>query len=182
MATNAEYQARIQSYDRSQLLNLWDHIQRNETPDWEPGRALEYLVIRAFELENAEVAYPFTVQMGGTIVEQIDGAVHTNGLSCLIECKDQSGNVSIDPIAKLKNQLSRRPGAAIGSMFSSTSFTEATVYLSQYNMNQTVLLWNSDDIAYGLTHQFMGRGLFSKYWYCVQTGKTDYNLLLEGVT
>jgi hypothetical protein len=49
-------------------------------------------------------------------------------------------------------------------------------------MNQTVLLWNSDDITYGLTHQFMGRGLFSKYWYCVQTGKTDYNLLLQGVT
>ena len=168
-------------FDRSQLLTLWDHIQNNDTPDWEPGRALEYLVVRAFELENAEVAYPFTVQMGGTIVEQIDGAVHTSGLSCLIECKDQAGNVNIDPIAKLKNQLSRRPNGVIGSMFSSTSFTEATVYLSQYNMNQAVLLWNSDDITYGLTQQFMSRGLFRKYWYCVQTGKTDYNLLLEGV-
>ncbi len=58
-------------------------------------------MIRSFELEGAEVAYPFVVQMGGTIVEQIDGAVHTNGLSCLIECKDQVGNVNIDPIAKL---------------------------------------------------------------------------------
>ena len=90
--------------------------------------------------------------MGGTIVEQIDGAVHTNGLSCLIECKDQAGNVNIDPIAKLKNQLSRRPNGVIGLMFSSTSFTEATVYLSQYNMNQTVLLWDGDDIDYGLTN------------------------------
>ena len=58
MATNAEYQARIQGYDRSQLLTLWDHIQNNDTPDWEPGRALEYLVVRSFELESAEVAYP----------------------------------------------------------------------------------------------------------------------------
>ena len=138
-------------------------------------------MIRSFELEGAEVAYPFTVQMGGMIVEQIDGAVHTNGRSCLIECKDQAGTVNIDPIAKLKNQLSRRPNGVIGSMVSSTSFTEATVYLSQYNMNQAVLLWNSDDITYGLTQQFMSRGLFRKYWYCVQTGKTDYNLLLEGV-
>ena len=138
-------------------------------------------MIRSFELEGAEVAYLFTVQMGGMIVEQIDGAVHTNGRSCLIECKDQAGNVNIDPIAKLKNQLSRRPNGVIGSMVSSTSFTEATVYLSQYNMNQAVLLWNSDDITYGLTQQFMSRGLFRKYWYCVQTGKTDYNLLLEGV-
>ena len=88
MTTNAEYQARIQTFDRSRLLTLWDHIQRNETPDWEPGKALECLVIRAFELENAEVTYPFSVQMGGTIVEQIDGAVHTNRLSCLIECKE----------------------------------------------------------------------------------------------
>ena len=166
MATNAEYQSRIQTFDRSQLLTLWDHIQNNDTPNWEPGRSLEYLVVRAFELEGAEVAYPFTVQMGGTIVEQIDGAVHTNGLSCLIECKDQAGNVNIDPIAKLKNQIARRPSGVIGSIFSSKSFTEATVSLSQYNMNQAVLLWNSDDITYGLTQQFMSRGLFHKYWYC----------------
>ena len=179
MTTNAEYQARIQTFDRSRLLTLWDHIQRNETPDWEPGKALEYLVIRAFELENAEVAYPFSVQMGGTIVEQIDGAVHTNGLSCLVECKDQAGNVNIDPIAKLKNQLSRRPSGVIGLMFSSTSFTEATVYLSQYNMNQAVLLWDREDINYGITQQFMCRGLFKKYWYCVQSGQPDYSLLLE---
>ncbi len=131
MTTNAEYQSRIQSTDRwrsltfgeSQLLNLWEYIQRNETPDWEPGRALEYLVIRAFELEGAEVAYPFAVQMGGTIVEQIDGAVHTNGLSCLIECKDQAGNVNIDPIAKLRNQLLRRPPAVC--MHSSMNICDA---------------------------------------------------------
>ena len=180
MTTNAEYQARIQTFDRSRLLTLWDHIQRNETPDWEPGKALEYLVIRAFELENAEVAYPFSVQMGGTIVEQIDGAVHTNGLSCLIECKDQAGNIGTDPVAKLKNQLSRRPSGVIGAIFSSTSFTEANVVLSQYNMNQAVLLWNRDDITYGLTQQFMSRGLFKKYWHSVKTGQSNYSLLQAG--
>ncbi len=118
MTTNAEYQSRIQSYGRPQLLTLWDHIQRNETSDWEPGRALEYLVIRAFELEGAEVAYPFAVQMGGTIVEQIDGAVHTNG--------------------------------------------------------------HRDDITYGLTQQFMGNGLFKKYWHSVKTGQSNYSLLQAG--
>ena len=69
--------------------------------------------------------------MGGTIVEQIDGAVHTNGLSCLIECKDQAGNVNIDPIAKLRNQLLRRPPAVCGILFSTSGFTEATEILTQ---------------------------------------------------
>ena len=57
-----------------------------------PRSPLEYLVIRAFEVEGAPVTYPYTVFVGGTVVEQIDGAVYTDGLSCLVECKDQIGN------------------------------------------------------------------------------------------
>ena len=178
MTTNAEYQARIQTFDRSQLLNLWDHIQNNDTPDWEPGRALEYLVIRAFELEGAEVAYPFVVQMGGTIVEQIDGAVHTNGLSCLIECKDQAGNVNIDPIAKLRNQLLRRPPAVCGILFSTSGFTEATELLTQYSTQPAIMLWNGADLDYALQHQCLRRGLVKKYQKFAERGLSNYSLLL----
>ena len=106
-------------------------------------------MIRSFELEGAEVAYLFTVQMGGTIVEQINGSVYTNGLSCLIECKDQAGNVNIDPIAKLRNQLLRRPLAVCGILFSTSGFTEATEILTQYSTQPAIMLRNGADLNYG---------------------------------
>jgi hypothetical protein len=74
MATETDYQQRIAAYGHTQLLTLWEEIQADDTPGWEPGKAFEYLVIRAFELEGATVTYPFSVRLGGTIVEQIDGA------------------------------------------------------------------------------------------------------------
>jgi hypothetical protein len=51
-------------------------------------------------------------------VEQIDGVVYSDELACLVECKDEAGKVNFEPIAKLRNQLLRRPGAAIGMVFS----------------------------------------------------------------
>jgi hypothetical protein len=53
MPTEIDYQQRIAAYDRVQLLNLWAQIQAGETPDWAPGKAFKYLVMRAFELEGA---------------------------------------------------------------------------------------------------------------------------------
>jgi len=75
-------------------------------------------------LEGFDVTYPYSVRVGGTIVEQIDGAIYTDGLSCLVECKDQDSNIAIDPVAKLRNQLLRRPAGAVGVVFSTTGFME----------------------------------------------------------
>jgi hypothetical protein len=105
MPTEVDYQQRIAAYTYPQLLELWAQVQAGETPGWNPGKAFEYLAIRAFELEGAAVSYPFSVNLGGTVVEQIDGAVYSDGLSCLVECKDQEGNLAIDPVAKLRNQM-----------------------------------------------------------------------------
>jgi hypothetical protein len=58
MPIEIDYQQRIAAYDRRQLLNLWAQIQLGETPDWAPGKAFEYLVMRAFELEGAAVTHP----------------------------------------------------------------------------------------------------------------------------
>ena len=63
MPTEAEYKQRIADYDSPQLLELWSQIQARDTPNWEPGRALEYLIIRAFEIEGATVTYPFSVRL-----------------------------------------------------------------------------------------------------------------------
>src|SRR5947209_18388617 len=105
MPTSSEYQARIGAHGWGELQTLWNAIERRDTPGWETGKALEYLVIRAFELDGAQVRWPYAVQLFGEDVEEIDGVVYYAGLSCLAECKDLSENVAIGPIAKLRNQL-----------------------------------------------------------------------------
>jgi hypothetical protein len=53
----------------------------------------------AFELdpdESATVRYPYEVRLFGEKVEEIDGAVHLQGLSCLVESKDWGKNVEIE--------------------------------------------------------------------------------------
>jgi Restriction endonuclease len=176
MPTEIDYQQRIADYDYPQLLALWEEIQAGETPGWSSGKAFEYLVVRAFELEAAAVTYPFSVQLGGTVVEQIDGAVYSDGLSCLIECKDQDGNIAIDPVAKLRNQMLRRPAGVIGLVFSTAGFTDATKILARYSANQAILLWNGLDVQYALSRKQMRVGLMKKYRYCVERALPDYSL------
>lgn len=176
MTTAAEYQQRIATYDRSRLLELWRQIEASNTPDWEPGKALEYLIPRAFELEGASVTYPFIIQMGGTILEQIDGAIYCDGFACLVECKDQADNIAIDPVAKLRNQLLRRPAGVIGLIFTTTQFTQATQILAQYNANQAILLWEGSEIDYALQNHCFRRGLIQKYRYCVERAAANYRI------
>ncbi|MDM8551931.1 restriction endonuclease [Desulfobacterales bacterium HSG2] len=83
-------------------------------------------------------------------LEQIDGVVYTEGLAFLVECKDQAENVNIEPVAKLRNQLSRRPPATMGMVFSRSGFTESAVMLEQKTSPQRILLWEGYEIAYAL--------------------------------
>ncbi|MDF5728392.1 MAG: hypothetical protein PUP92_10225 [Rhizonema sp. PD38] len=108
MTTATEYQHRIATYDYPSLLDLWNQIQAGDTPDWESGKAFEYFLLRAFELECASVTYPYTIQMGGTMLEQIDGAIYCDGFACLVECKDQHNNVAIEPVAKLRSSAAEK--------------------------------------------------------------------------
>ncbi|WP_292834774.1 hypothetical protein [Nostoc sp. JL33] len=63
MTTDAEYQARIISYDWDNLMILWSEIKaRNTSNFWDAGKALEYLILRAFQLDGGEVAWPNTVK------------------------------------------------------------------------------------------------------------------------
>jgi hypothetical protein len=174
-----EYQKKIAGYNWDSLLNLWKGIESSNTPGWEPGKALEYLILRAFQLEAVEVTWPYSVRVEGEEIEQIDGVVYSDGLACLIECKDTSERVSIEPIAKLRNQLLRRPANAIGSVFSRSGFTEPALTLSQFITPQTVLLWSGEKIAYALKNQCFRQALIKKYRFCIESGITYYNIKVE---
>ncbi len=131
MPTAEEYENRVRPYDWDEVIALWQTIVARETPDWEAGKALEYVIMRAFQLDGAEVIYPYRVLMAGEETEQIDGLVYADGLSCLIECKDLTSKVNIEPIAKMRHQLLRRPSSPIGAVFSRSGYNETALILAR---------------------------------------------------
>jgi len=174
-----DYTRRINAYERTDLIKLWNAIKDGETPDWEAGKALEYLCLRAFQLEGAEIKWPYQVLVDGEELEQIDGVVYVRNLACLIECKDHKTRVNFEPIAKLRNQLLRRPSGVIGSFFSVSGFTDPAVTLARFTAPQTILLWNGDELEYALQKQHIIEGLIAKYRYCVEHGLPNYNIRLD---
>ncbi|MEE3717587.1 restriction endonuclease [Tumidithrix elongata RA019] len=183
MATPAEYEIKIKSLQWDGLRSLWDDIENRNTPDWESGKAFEYLVLRAFQLDGAEVRFPYSVRLFDEEVEQIDGAIHSNGISCLVESKDFSDNtkVNIAPIAKLRNQLLRRPATAVGLVFSRTGFTDPARNLSRFLSPQAILLWDGDEIKYGLENEKICELLALKYRVCIEYGLSDYNIIARNI-
>jgi hypothetical protein len=178
LATAAAYQARIELFQWADLRSLWAAIERRDTPDWEPGKAFEYLVLRAFQLDGADIRWPYSVRLFDEELEQIDGVIYYSGLSCLVESKDfVKDAVDTAPIAKLRNQLLRRPSGTLGAMFSRTGFTGPARNLSYFALPQTILLWNGREIQYGLEQETIGRSLTLKYRACVEEGLTDYNTM-----
>ncbi|MDM8551930.1 hypothetical protein QUF72_17735 [Desulfobacterales bacterium HSG2] len=57
MDSNIEYEKKISEYNRNALLKLWRLIEAgtSDKDGWMPGRAFEYLILRAFQLDGAEV-------------------------------------------------------------------------------------------------------------------------------
>jgi hypothetical protein len=182
MTTNAEYKARISGYDWDNLITLWSEIEGGNTSGWDAGKALEYLVLRAFQLDGAEVTWPYSVPSDENLpVEQIDGVIYADGLACLIECKDTSDKANVEPIAKLRNQLLRRPGTTIASIFSRNGFTKSAITLSNFIAPQTILLWRGEEIKYSLQNNYIRRALIQKYRYCIENGMNYYDITTEAV-
>ncbi len=180
MATSAELEVRIkQITDWNGLRALWSGIQTGNPAGWEQGEALEYLVVRAFELdpeEKVHVRYPYEVSLFGEKVEEIDGAIHLTGLTCLIESKDWGKNVAIGPIVKMRSQLLRRPAGTIGLMFSKRSFTTPAKYLAHFTMPQAVLLWSEYDLQVAMDEGRICRLLRLKHRVSCEDGIPDYDL------
>lgn len=181
MPTEAEYVLQIRDHSLSALLELWDSIRLGQDLDgWADGRALEYLVLRAFELEGAGVEYPFRVELDKEEIEQIDGVVYADGMSCLIETKDTATAVNVEPIAKLRHQLLRRPTGTIGVVFSRSGFTTPAKTHARFMAPQTILTWDGAEIDFALRRNHMIQGLVAKYRYCVRFGLPD--LILSDAT
>ncbi len=182
MPTDATYVEMISQHDRAGLCDLWEAIVEGNTPGWGPGKAFEYLVIRAFQMEDAHVRWPYKVRAegeSGDVLEQIDGAVYADGLACLVESKDTKERIDIEPIAKLRNQLLRRPGSAVGIVFSRSGFTDPALALARFAAPQTVLLWYGDELAYALYKERMRASLLDKYRFCIEQGLPSYNTTVE---
>jgi hypothetical protein len=67
-----------------------------------------------------------------------------------VESKDETADIAIAPVAKLRNQLLRRPSGTIGLLFASGRFTPAAALLAHFTLPQTILLWSRDDVEYCL--------------------------------
>ena len=178
-----ELEARARAMDRSALQKFWDQLVRGPVPKWGPGKALEYFVVRAFELEGAEVTYPFSVRLaltGGASaeMEQLDGVVRVEGLWCLCEAKDTAAPQSVESIAKLRNQLQRRPAGCVGIVVSPHGFTDAAKLATNFMGDQAILLWTGTDVDWALKHGF-GKALVRKYRFAVEYGLRDYVLTEE---
>ena len=147
---SVDYVAQAQALDWSGLDTLWAQISARATPGWESGMAFEHLILRAFELSNAEVIWPYAVSLkgGGQAVEQIDGMIQVDHITCMIESKDKGVAINVEPLAKLRSQLMRRSAGVIGSVFSFSGFTEPARTLAQFMFPQAVLLWTGEEMTH----------------------------------
>jgi hypothetical protein len=143
-----EYVRRVRALDAAGVWALWASVQTGVPVEgWPPGRLMEHLLLRAFELEGAHVSWPYEVRLGQVMLEQIDGAVHFEGLSCLIECKAWHFKpVDILPIIKLKTRLMRRPGSALGAVFCAGIFSADALTTVHLLSPANVLLWHGGEI------------------------------------
>jgi hypothetical protein len=164
-----DYVERVRRLDWHGLRALWRRIEAGTT-GWPPGKAMEHLVLRAFELSGAQVRWPYRVYIGGELVEQIDGAVYVDSLCCLVECKDTRARTDAHALATLRNQLLRRHAGAIGLFFSRAGFTGAASTLAQYLAPQTILLWTGVETDAYLEQENFCAVLRSKYRHSVETG------------
>ncbi len=109
------------------------------------------------------------------LLEQIDGAVHAVNLSCICESKDQAKPMNVDSIAKLRNQLLRRPSSAVGLFFSRSGFTDSALTLARFMSPQIILLWVEEEIDYCVRNGTFLRFLDMKHRHAIEEGMPDFN-------
>lgn len=169
------YKQRADAYSWREIATLWDQVKAGETPDWDNGKALEYLVVRAFRLSGLQVEYPYDVPPGGKPIEQIDGLVYLGELAFIIECKDTKDAVDMEVIAKVCNRLARRPPTTMGCVFVAGSFSTSALLLADLTTPHRVTLWTQDDIEASFRASDFKATLEKKYRYLCQFGLVDHS-------
>lgn len=160
MAAEDKYIKEISKYNQHGLFKLWkEHLDNSldatQNEFWRDGKLMEYVVLRAFELEGAIIRWPYSIWMDGIQLEQIDGAITIGNQILLIESKDKDRGLNIEPIAKMRNQLLRRPSSVIGCVFSRNGYSEPAMALSRYMAPQTILLWDGNELCFCIEHKMM---------------------------
>ncbi len=175
---SGEYQRRVLALGHEELVALWSGLRVGVMPvEWPPGVLLEYLILRAFQLEGAEVTWPYRVYRKGVLLEQIDGVVYFDGVSCLVECKDVTRPVETIAIVKLKSQILRRPRTTLGALFCTGEVSEAAFTLVEMLPPPDVLLWEGAEIDLALRGQRLLEGMRMKLRHAVETGFVDLKLV-----
>ncbi|WNG38838.1 hypothetical protein F0U61_38085 [Archangium violaceum] len=178
---SGEYQRRVLALEHDELLLLWRDLLEGVSPaGWPGGVLLEYLILRAFQLEGAEVTWPYRVYQDGLLLEQIDGVVYFDGVSCLVESKDVTRPVDTHAIVKLKAQILRRPRMTVGAVFNTGEFSSAAFSLVRMLPPPDVLLWRRAEIDWALRERRLLEGMRAKLRYAVETGLADLNLMERG--
>ena len=165
---------RARSMSWSDLRKLWEDIVADKTDDWHEGKALEHLIIRGFELSKLKVEYPYDVPPGGKPIEQIDGLVYLDAIPFLIECKDKE-KVDVEAIAKLRNQLLRRPPTTMGCVFVSGEFTAPALILTDLICPLQITLWPGFDIEAAIDSKDFESVLRKKFENLCMYGLTDHS-------
>lgn len=160
---------------------MWSDVKlKKGIEGWKPGKAFEYLVVRAFQLDGADVRWPYTVKLGDVqvgdsamTVEQFDGAVYLGERMFLIESKDLADPVSIDAVAKMRLRVERRPPGTMGLLFSTSGFSTVAEMLAQFVSPLNVLFWTGEDLDAALDFEAGGamqRGLRLKLNWAMEHG------------
>jgi hypothetical protein len=90
--------------------------------------------------------------------------------------------VSVEPVAKLRNQLLRRPAGTVGLVFSRSGFAASARILAQFLAPQTILLWQGEEVRYALEQEKIVDFLVQKYRACVEKGIADENVTTPAAT
>ena len=184
MLTTKELEKKISDCNyHHELRNLWKSRKDVDGNDlWPKGKLMEYLIVRAFELESSDVkpvyvTYPYGVrekEINNEEIEQIDGAVHVMGLHALIECKDyKDAKIDIESLVKLRFRLQVRHSSAFGIFFSCTEMTDPAEYWIGYMAPQLIIFWDKDDLEYCLENGCFVDCLEAKYRMAID--KRQYN-------
>lgn len=161
---------RIQKCNWQKLEKMWNNIKLGKTPKWGKGKALEYMLIRAFDLSGAEVVYPYNNNVLKA-QEQFDGFVFLKelGAGFLVECKDWKDPVSFDELSKLQTRLTYRLPSTYGLFLSRSGFTSSAVELMYMIHPHNILLWSFSEIDECFkNHKFLD-ALMYKYKYAMLT-------------
>jgi len=169
----ARLKREAERWTKEDLLQIWEKTKGGQTIDgWSAGKAFEYLVIRAFDIEKTRVCWPFLVtypQRFGTM-EQIDGIVYLGERAFLVESKDLSTPAAIEAVAKLRFRLEGRPPSTMGIIFSVDNFSLPTEVFTQFASPLNVLLWGSSDLDSALKQSAMTKALALKLEYAIEFG------------